>query len=230
MRDDRLQRGGHVRAQVGQKGNRSGLYRHLPGKGIFGLCDLKRATASQHLVQDHADSPDIRLPIRLLLRVEVFRCHIGIGSCPAGERVRSQDFSEAEIHELDDAVACQENIGGLDVAMDRTETVCVSQAIANLCGDMDSLRQGKLRGVPKDILEVTAPDILHVDDDFAADLVNTVHLDDVRVAQPVQHPGFFQESVLLLALGRDLLQRNLLTQQGVFRQVNNARRSMPKHV
>ena len=99
--------------------------------------------------------------------------------------MRSQDFGEAEINELDDAVACQENIGGLDVAMDRTETVGVSQAIANLCGDMDSLRQGKLWGVPKDILEVTAPDILHVDDDFAADLVHTVHLDDVRVAQPV---------------------------------------------
>ena len=153
--------------------------------------------------------------------MEVFRSHVGVGSCPPGERVRSQDFRKAEIHKLDNAGACQENISGLDVAMDRTETVSVSQAVANLSGDMDGLRQGKLRGVPKNILKVTAPDILHVDDDLAADLVYTVDLDNVRVTQPVQHPGFFEETVLFLALGRDLLQRDLLAQQGIFRQVNN---------
>ena len=108
--------------------------------------------------------------------------------------------------------------------------VGVGQAVADLGDDVHGFGERELGGLAQDVLEVTATHVLHVNDDLAADLVYRVDLDDVRVAQAIQDAGFFEKPVPLVALGGDLFERDLLAEQGVFGEVDDAGRAVPEHV
>ena len=202
----------------------------LPGERVTGLGHLEGAAASQHLIQDDADGPDVRLAVGVLLGVEVFRRHVGVGAGPARDRVRPQDFGQAEVHQLYHALAGQQDIGGLDVAVNGAMGVGVGQPVTDLSGNVERLGDGELRGLAENVLEVAPTDVLHVNDDLAADLVHAVDLDDIRVAQAVQHAGFFQDTVLFFALGGDLFEGDLFAQQGVFGEVDDSGRAVSQHV
>ncbi len=144
--------------------------------------------------------------------------------------MRSQIGRQPEIHELDRAACGQQNVRGLDVPVHRPLRMGIRQAIADLGGNRHGLGNRQRRGFAQDFLQIAPPDIFHINDDTPADLIHAVDLHDVRVTQAVQNAGFFQKPLFLLTLGADFLQRDLLAQQRVFGEVNDARRPMSQHI
>jgi hypothetical protein len=165
---------------------------HLAEDGVDALA-VEEAPPDHHLVEERPQGEEVAAPVQGLSR-ELLGGHVrrralrhpglrGVSPHPLG-------FGDAEVADLDDAIAADEHIGGLEVAVDqpapqprRLHPVRVVQRAGDGLGDgeRDRWRQAALdreRAVERD-----AVDELHGDPRQAAVLAEVVGLDDVGVVE-----------------------------------------------
>ncbi len=128
---------------------------------------LKHPLAREHFQQHHAQRPDVGAVIHGLTQ-RLFRGHIGRRAharAGHGQLAGARHAGESEIDDLDDAVRCQQNIRGLDIAVNDAVPVSVGKSASHLDCDGDCLGGRKrLRFVPDAIAEVAAFVIGHDDE------------------------------------------------------------------
>ena len=93
---------------------------------------------------------------------------------------------DAEVGELDDVAVGDEQVSGLDVAVDDAVAVGVLEAAARLGDDLDALVDVEMAAVAQQLGARIARHVLHHDEVLVAALVEAEveHLDDVRVHEP----------------------------------------------
>ena len=102
---------------------------------------------AQRLPQEHSDRPDVALR-RRLASVETLRRDVRERSrdvADGRERVRAVELGEAEVEEADREVVAilDEDVRGLDVAVDDSGPMGVRERIEDLCRDLDGVAVGR---------------------------------------------------------------------------------------
>ena len=149
---------------------------------------LVRQPARQELVGDDAERVHVRgragrLAARLLGR------QVGGGAehgADLGDVGLLGRLGDAEVGELDHAVAAAQQVAGLDVAVDDLVAVRVGEPAARLGEDLDRLVGGQRAALAQDLRARLPVDVLH-DDEVAVRLVvepEVEDLDDVGVHEP----------------------------------------------
>jgi hypothetical protein len=102
----------------------------------------KRGAACNHLVQDNAQGIKIGPAIHRIA-AGLLRGHVSRGAdsmAGAGQRLVIQGQGHAEIGQQRPAISPQQNVGGLDIAMNDPLAVSVVQGIGNLPGNIGRCR------------------------------------------------------------------------------------------
>ena len=105
---------------------------------------MEGAVAGEHFGENHAQSPNIATPIDLPAH-SLFGRHVANGADDSvlGSRLVTEDASQAEVNDLDQAGGSEHDIGGLDVAMDNAAGMGFRQAGCHLRGDIDGFVGGE---------------------------------------------------------------------------------------
>jgi len=181
----------------------------------------------QHLQQHHPEGPDVgafvhRLAPRLLRR------HVGGGSeddtgqgGPVRERRRLRvgtsrggpalalvGLGQAEVEQLDRAIARDLDVGGLEVPVDDAVLVRVLECLGDLAGHLQGVVDwecppGQAIGQGRALHE------LHDEGPRPARLLETVHRCDVGVVERSEEPRLALESGQAIGVGRDLFGQDL---------------------
>ena len=126
-------------------------------------------------------------------------------------RLVGEAAGESEVGKVDVTVGRDEDVRGLDVAVDEPERMRRVQGGCDLTRDRDGcfLRQRSLR---EQLLELGAVDVAHGDVQLAGDLAGVVDRDDVRVVDRCGQAGLAEEALaealVLRELGGEDLQRD----------------------
>ncbi len=196
----------------------------------------ERPLSGEELVEDHAGGEEVRAavhrqPLDLLGRHEARRAHHAAHLREA----RRLDVGDAEVGDLHRAVLEQEDVAGLDVAVDHALPVRVAERVEDLRHDAHDLGVGEAL-VPLECgLEVAPLDVLHRDERGAVVLVEVVDRDDVGVVEPAGGLRLAAEArddrrrVLAGQLvAADRLQRHPALDHRVVRLVDDAHRAAPE--
>ena len=137
---------------------------------------------------------------------------------------------DAEVHDLRGAVFGEEDVRGLDVAVDDAHLVGVAQALEDLQNDGDPPRDGQGRHLLHGREQVATPQELHDDVGRAVRVVaEVVDRHHVGVGEPGHRAGLALEALLVLGMLRDLgehhLQGDLALEERVERLVDDAHAS-----
>jgi len=166
--------------------------------------DALRALAGEHLVEHDAEGVDVGARIGLagvLLGGHVVggaHDDIGPGEAAGGT---GGGAGEAEVGELGAPILGEEDIGGLDVAVDDALAVRELQGIANLAGDGEGLL-GIESGPAQDAAEVGAVHVFHDEIEVAlAGLAEVVHGDDAAMLELGEGAGFALKAGEEIAVG-----------------------------
>ncbi|HUI77606.1 MAG TPA: hypothetical protein VLY24_06805 [Bryobacteraceae bacterium] len=203
---------------------------------------VKWQSAGGHFVEHGTEGEDIAAPIEFLAP-RLFRRHIGNGAdggAGAGKVVDARSlgdlrvgkagaagghFGEAEIEDLGVAALADENVGGLNVAVNNALVVGGIERV----GDFDG--QGKKfvefhRLAADAVLQGHAIEVLHGDEGPAFMFANVVNGADVGVVQGGSGLSFALKPGQRIAIAGDLfgqeLQGHEAAQAGVFGFVDNA--------
>ena len=183
-------------------------HRRQRGRGVGAG---EQALAGEHLPQEDAGGEQIalageRLPLHLLGR------HIrkGAGRGVAGEvAALAEGHGDAEVHQLDLAVARDHHVAARQIAVDDAVALAVGvvEPVEDLGGDVRGQRrrhraalQAQLLGEPKQARPV---DVLHRDVIGLADHAQLVDRHDVAVHQPDEDLGLGDEQIDEVALARE---------------------------
>jgi hypothetical protein len=142
-------------------------------------------------------------------------------------------FGQPEIEHLHRAVFSDDDVGGLDVAMDNAAGVSGRECIRDGNRDAQELVQWQaMSGNP--CLQARPPHVLHNDEIDISGRFNLEDGDDVRVIESGGRPRLLHEppaSVLVReALGGKYLDRNLAPQARIARAIHFAHASGPDGV
>ena len=160
---------------------------------------LERTLARQHLVEDHAEGPDVGTPIDGLAAC-LLGCHVGgrpddqaRPRCPHGERrrvhrlrargrSRIQCLRQPEVEHFHRAVGAHLDIRGFQIAMDDALVVRGFQGVCDLLRNRQRVvqRHGSARDQHR---QVVAWDQLHDERAHAAELLEAVDVRDVGMVQ-----------------------------------------------
>ena len=179
---------------------RRGLVVDLHQRDGHGAVRHEGQAAGERLIQHHADGIDVRRKARLLpaglLGADVI--HGADGLLRRGERRIVRQFGDAEIRDLDFPVFLQNDILGLDVAMNHALTVRMLERAENLA-DVNAGLLPRERTffievfLERDAVEVFHHDILHIGIDG-----DVVHADDVFMRKHRDGFGLVDETRLSL--------------------------------
>ncbi len=187
---------------------------------------LERPVADEHLVQHHAQGPDVRSAGHLLAP-DLFRAHVG--DRPDGRttlrQVDAGQLGDAEVQHLRDAVRRDQHVGGLDVPVDHPPLVSPAQPPGDLSGDVHGLRD-RQRAPGDPVLDRLALVVGHRDEQPAvlrrSDLVDRT---EIRVVQRGRGLRLHQESIAGGRIGPELhrqeLQGDVPLEPGVLRPVDD---------
>ena len=135
----------------------------------------------------------------------------------ANERRRARQLGEAEVEDLDPAVVRDEDVVGLEIAVDDPLVVSSGKAVSDLERVVEGLADGK-----RSALEAGPQGVAfeQLRDDVGCTVVgaDVVDGEDVRVVQGAGGAGLLLEAAELLAIGDPLeenLDRDLALQAGV---------------
>ena len=244
-RDDCLQSLRGVGAQASQ---RLGLALDHRGQDLGGRVAAEHGPPRAHLGEDEADRELVGAAVHGLAG-GLFRGHVleraeqhaGPGvvqrdrlrgvEAPDGRR---HQLREAEVEDLQQAVSCDNEVLGLEIAVEDTGTVRVRQAVGQLRPEAQDLGDGQ-RAPREAAPQGLALDVLHHDvvlPSLAWRLANVVDLHDVRVAQrggrarlaieAAQQPG--------IRIRAQHLERHRAAETGVARAVDHAHPARPQAV
>src|SRR2546422_218557 len=163
--------------------------------------------SGEHLVEDQPEGENVRPGIYLLSH-RLFGRHVGHGTHgdpldrdPGGgggggrAALGSQEFGEAEVHDLRVAARSQNDVGGFDVSVDHVVGVRFAQGVRDLDGDVEGLPE--LQGTRAEPLAQCRPlDVLHGDDVLAVHLFQAVDGGNVGVIQGRGDPRFTKQAGL----------------------------------
>ena len=195
-----------------------------------------RHFAGEHLVKQHAERVDVRAMVherprfRLLRRGVVRRAHGGERERGSGGGVFAEQLRETEVGDLHAPVRIEEDVAGLDVAMDAALLVRVGERAAHL---LDERERDGLRDFPRrdQLREVAARDVFHHDESVPVRSPSVaMHGDDVRVVQPRHRPRLALEALpeaRIVMLRGDKFDRHIAIQIELPRPENRAHPTAP---
>ena len=132
--------------------------------------------------------------------------------------VLPRHLGQTEVGDAHLTQGVQEDVGGLDVAVEDALVMGVLQGIADLLDDLDRLAGGE-RGVADEFLEVGAVHELHEEVEQVIPLAEVEDGDDVGMLEPCQGLRFTLEAqgevgVMLRGAGEDL-ERHIAIEPGL---------------
>ena len=161
----------------------------------------QRQLPGQHLVEDDAQRVDVGPVIDLQRPLHLLRGHVvqRAHHLPRpGQRevagVAAQQLGQAEVGDLHAALAVQQDVLRLDVAVDDALLVGVLQGVADLRHDPQRLLRLQV-AVAQQLPQVDAVHVLHDEVVEAAGLAEIVDGDDVGMAEPGQGAGLAVEAL-----------------------------------
>jgi len=213
----------HARGRGGGQLTPGDLAREHGGEDVGDRLAGEEPPARQHLVQHHAESPDVGAPVHGL-PARLLRRHVGGGAKDdAGARARVRQrrglreidgggpalrgfarpgLREAEIQHLDLAVGRQLDVRRFQVAVDDALLVGFLQGLGDLLGDLDGLPHGE--GAAGEALrEVLALDKLENQEPPPVVLLEAVDLGDVGVVEGGEEAGLALEASQALRVRRE---------------------------
>ena len=142
-----------------------------------------------------------------------------------GQRLGREELRDSEVEDLGVTAARDDDVRGLDVAVDDLLVVRGLERVGELDGEVERIVQGK-GALPNPRLEGLALDVLHGDERLAVALADLVDLADVGVIERSGGARFAKEPlasvvVLLERFGQEL-DRHLAPEHGVLRQKDAA--------
>ena len=145
---------------------------------------LERRLAHQHLEEDAAEAVDVGAAIDVLTAIDLFRAHVArrADDVPGGGVARAHRARNAEVG--DDGVArIEQDVRGLDVAVDDIAAVGVAQGVGDLARDLERVADRELAFTVEALAQGLALDVGHDVIDQAVDLVGIVQRQDVGMVQ-----------------------------------------------
>ena len=201
---------------------------------LHGGISGERVLAGEHLVQDDAEGEDVGAMVGGLAadllgghvagRAENdSRLGVGENGVPGGDGRNGDELGQAEIQDLDMAVAGQEDVRGLEVAMDHALVVGGGQAAGDLNGVVDGLPGSQRAGV-EPLAQRFALEQFDHDERRALVGPEIVDRDQIRVVQHPRRPGLLLEAPEAVRVagkgGREHLDGNVAAEPGIARAVN----------
>src|SRR5579863_2393136 len=207
-----------------------------------GSVALERKAASGHFVQNDAEGEKIGARVEIFSEC-LFGRHVGDsaeGGAGAGEmcgvgserslvaisggRFCGGNFGETEIENFGVAAPGDENVGGLDIAVDDAFRVCGIESFSDLQGDVEEALEFD-RLASDDVLESGAIEKFHGDEGAAIFFADVVNGADVGVVESRGGFGFAAETLEGLAVGRELVGEKFegdeAIEAGILRFVNH---------
>ncbi len=175
-------------------------------------CAMKREGAGQHLVKDDAEGPDVGAGVGVLA-AQLLGRHVGDGADGAagvGQAGLAGDLGQAEVGDADRAVGGEEDVGGLDVAVDDAAGVGSGEAVGGLGDDRQGLGWRERTAADPGAQALAAAEG-HGDEHAAVlALADVVDRADVGAVEGRGGPGFVDEALAGLGvvgeLGREELE------------------------
>src|SRR5580704_14050395 len=142
-----------------------------------------------------------------------------------------EHLCQSEVEDLDDITTGHQQIGGLDVAVDDSATVCISQTVCRLANVVGRLERRHWPHVSHPIVKAVTIDELHHEQmDFGLSverLIDVVGSDDIRVLESSYDPSFAVESSQIDRVAqvrfRQHFDRTAAPHQRVFGKIDRAR-------
>ncbi|KAI3480495.1 hypothetical protein L1887_57341 [Cichorium endivia] len=147
---------------------------------------VERQSAAQHDVQDHAARPDVDLgPGVQPSGDDLGRGVVGAAAARLEKVAVGHDVGEAKVADLDVEVLVEQQILGLEVAVDDLVTVAVLHGADDLLEEAPCLWLGHAAAVDN-VLEEFAAGVFDDHDDVVGRGDDFVQLDDVRMAEQLE--------------------------------------------
>ena len=196
----------------------------------------ERRVAGEHLVRHRAERVDVgarvdrALPHRLL-GGHVLRCaerEAGLRHALAAGRLHREGDAEVGNQRV---AALQQDILGLDIAVDHAAPVCVRQRVGDLAGDAQRFGYGEQPVAHEPRAQRLAVHERHDVEQEAAGLARVVQWQDVRVLQVGRGADFREESLGAEGsgeVGMQHLDRDLARVLEVVREVDGGHPALPE--
>ena len=167
-----------------------------------------------------------RLAADLLRRDVVDRAHeLAVGGTALGRALRQAEVGQVAV--LAPVLAVEQDVAGLDVAMDEAAAVGGVQRIGDLGGDRDRPGRVERALAAQQRLQVAAADVAHGDEQAPVALARLVDRYDVRVVQAGGEARLAQQRLTGRA-GREQLERDRPSEPHVQRPVDLAHSAASK--
>ena len=169
-----------------------------------GAVALKGQAAREHLIEHDAGGVDVRARVgAVALRL------LGRDVVDGAERLLRHGVGgvgktgDAEVRDLDAAVAQHHDVLRLDVAVDDAARMRVAQPLHNLCDEMQRLAPVQTPAPLHILLECDAVDELH-DDVLRRGARHVIDRNDVRVGEHRDGLGFVVEAAAEIRVAREI--------------------------
>ena len=235
--DDRRQRHGHLGIQA--RGRRWLPVQELIEDGGERLAGERRA-AGRHLEDHGAERKDVGAGIDRLAE-RLLRSHITGGpereavgrrvtSHGRGLRIRGgrrpEELGQSEVENLDPFLGGDHHVAGLQIPVQDTRGVRARQAVSQLAGDGQCLRQRQRGARSQELAQAPSGHQLHGQEDQPVQLLDRVDVDDVRMVERGGRAGFPLKPGAAIDrvgdLGSRQLERHLPGQPGVLGDIDLA--------
>ena len=196
---------------------------------LVGRARAVRIGAGQRLVDHDADGPDVGGRGRAAAQARLGR-HVRERAEHAvvDRRIGLVERGDAEVEHAHGAVATEQDVGGLDVAVHDAVLVRVREAGADGGGDAQQRRIGEL-ALAQRAREIHALDDVGRDVDVLAVLVHAAQAHDVRVPQLAGDRGLAARALAQRGVVRDRLERHDLLALEVERAEDGAGSAHAEH-
>ena len=181
----------------------------------------ERQFAGEQFVEDDAERIDVRAMIdggRLLDLLRGHVVHGAEGRAGGGERrvgmFLAHELGDAEVGDLHAALRVEQDVLGLDVAVENSFLVRELERLADFRNDGERLGGGEASGL-HGLAQVHAIDVFHHQVVEAARLPEVENADDVRVVQAREHAALAVEAFGELRIVRERIGQQLERDEAV---------------